>query len=75
VGDPVYGGRLRLPQGASAELREALANFRRQALHATRLELVHPGSGALVSWEVDVPEDMARLIAVLRADARQLNDA
>lgn len=69
VGDPVYGGRLRLPQGASADLRQALADFRRQALHATQLELVHPGSGERVGWTVDVPADMARLIAVLREDA------
>ena len=74
VGDPVYGGRLRLPQGASAALRETLANFRRQALHAARLELVHPGSGELVSWEADVPDDMAQLIEVLREDARQQHD-
>jgi 23S rRNA pseudouridine1911/1915/1917 synthase len=75
VGDPVYGGRLRLPQGASAALREVLGNFRRQALHATRLELVHPGSGELVSWEAEVPADMAQLIAVLHADAGQQHDA
>jgi 23S rRNA pseudouridine1911/1915/1917 synthase len=74
VGDPVYGGRLRLPQGASAALRETLANFRRQALHAAQLELVHPGSGARVSWEVDVPDDMAQLITVLREDASQPHD-
>ena len=74
VGDPVYGGRLRLPRGASVALREALANFRRQALHAARLELVHPGSGALVSWEAHVPDDMEQLITVLREDARQQHD-
>ena len=74
VGDPVYGGRLRLPQGASAALRETLANFRRQALHAARLELVHPGSGELVSWEANVPDDMAQLIEALREDARQQHD-
>jgi 23S rRNA pseudouridine1911/1915/1917 synthase len=75
AGDPVYGGRLRLPRGASAALREMLTNFRRQALHAARLELVHPGSGELVSWAVDAPDDMAQLIAVLREDARQPHDA
>ncbi|HUT41963.1 MAG TPA: 23S rRNA pseudouridine(1911/1915/1917) synthase RluD, partial [Gammaproteobacteria bacterium] len=42
VGDPVYGGRLRLPAGAGTALQAELAGFRRQALHATRLELQHP---------------------------------
>jgi 23S rRNA pseudouridine1911/1915/1917 synthase len=69
VGDPVYGGRLRLPAGASEALREALSGCRRQALHATRLELEHPASGETVSWKVGVPEDMARLIKALREDA------
>ncbi|MGB5260922.1 MAG: 23S rRNA pseudouridine(1911/1915/1917) synthase RluD [Gammaproteobacteria bacterium] len=69
VGDPVYGGRLRLPAGASEGLKTALTTFKRQALHATRLELRHPSGGETVSWEVDVPADMAGLIATLQADA------
>ena len=69
LGDPVYGGRLRLPAGASDALRQTLKSFRRQALHAARLELVHPATGKTVSWEVDVPADMDELLAVLRADA------
>jgi 23S rRNA pseudouridine1911/1915/1917 synthase len=69
VGDPVYGGRLRLPAGASEALKTALTAFRRPALHATRLELRHPSGGEPVSWEVDVPADMAGLIATLQADA------
>ncbi len=74
TGDPVYGGRLRLPAGADAALREVLAGFRRQALHATRLALTHPVTGETVSWEVGVPDDMAQLIELLRADARELSD-
>jgi len=74
VGDPVYGGRLRLPAGAGAALQAALTGFRRQALHATRLELQHPASGETVGWAADVPEDMARLINVLREDAEGLPD-
>ena len=35
VGDPVYGGRPRIPAGASEELIQALRGFGRQALHAT----------------------------------------
>jgi 23S rRNA pseudouridine1911/1915/1917 synthase len=69
VGDPVYGGRLRLPAGASAALKTVLTAFRRQALHAVRLELQHPSRGEPVSWEAAVPADMAELIATLQADA------
>jgi 23S rRNA pseudouridine1911/1915/1917 synthase len=69
VGDPVYGGRLRLPRGAGDLLKNALRDFRRQALHAQRLELVHPASGALMAWEAPLPADMELLIELLRADA------
>jgi 23S rRNA pseudouridine1911/1915/1917 synthase len=71
VGDPVYGGRLRLPPGASSELQEQLAGFRRQALHAVRLTLTHPSSGETVSWSASLPGDMTRLLEALRADAQQ----
>ncbi len=68
VGDPVYGGRLRLPPGASPATIEALQNFRRQALHAFRLALSHPASGEALAWEAPLPEDFQALLAVLRRD-------
>lgn len=71
IGDPVYGGRLRLPGGATDQLRTALQQFRRQALHARRLALPHPVSGEDMAWETALPDDMKNLIAVLRADAQQ----
>ena len=45
VGDPLYGGPLKLPRGATPELIEALRGFKRQALHAETLEFAHPVSG------------------------------
>jgi 23S rRNA pseudouridine1911/1915/1917 synthase len=71
VGDPVYGGRLRLPPGASSELQQQLAGFRRQALHAANLALTHPSSGERVSWSAPLPADMTELLEALRADAQQ----
>ncbi|HIE54262.1 MAG TPA: RluA family pseudouridine synthase, partial [Chromatiaceae bacterium] len=68
VGDPVYGGRLKLPPGADAETRDALRNFRRQALHAYRLELEHPVTANAMSWSAPQPEDFAALLEVLRQD-------
>jgi 23S rRNA pseudouridine1911/1915/1917 synthase len=68
VGDPVYGGRLALPAGASEALRDALRGFRRQALHATRLELRHPVTAEDLGFEVPPPADFDRLLQALRED-------
>jgi 23S rRNA pseudouridine1911/1915/1917 synthase len=67
VGDPLYGGRPRLPRGASADLREAISAFRRQALHALRLQLNHPATGEAAGWEAEIPKDYRQLLAVLRS--------
>jgi 23S rRNA pseudouridine1911/1915/1917 synthase len=59
VGDAVY---LKGPQKCAPQLRELLSGFPRQALHATRLALDHPGSGERMEWHVPLPEDMRRLL-------------
>jgi len=71
VGDPLYGGRPRLPKSPMPELIAALQRFRRQALHARTLELVHPGTGEQLAVSAPLPEDMLALLSVLRADAAQ----
>ncbi|MGH8493746.1 MAG: 23S rRNA pseudouridine(1911/1915/1917) synthase RluD [Moraxellaceae bacterium] len=70
VGDPVYGGRMRLPKGGTQEMIRAIQHFPRQALHARRLGLVHPASGVEMSWESPLPADMVELLAVLAVDAK-----
>lgn len=65
VGDPTYGGRNRVPAGATAALIDTLRNFPRQALHAVRLELTHPSSKQVVHWDSPLPADMSRLIEVI----------
>jgi 23S rRNA pseudouridine1911/1915/1917 synthase len=70
VGDQVYGGRLKLPAGSSEELIEVLRKFKRQALHARYLELVHPGTGESMGWEAPIPDDMQHLIDVMQEDSR-----
>jgi 23S rRNA pseudouridine1911/1915/1917 synthase len=70
VGDPVYGGRRRIPRGASAPLIAELDSFKRQALHATRLALEHPLTGKPLEWEAPPPGDMTQLLAALEADAK-----
>jgi 23S rRNA pseudouridine1911/1915/1917 synthase len=44
-----------------------LASFKRQALHAFRLGLVHPSSGAVMQWEAPLPEDMRALLEAMAA--------
>ena len=66
VGDPVYGGRLALPKGASGATIEALRGFRRQALHAGRLAFAHPVSGERTIAEARVPGDLDALLTALR---------
>ena len=68
IGDPVYGGRRRLPAGSSPALTAALGAFPRQALHAARLALAHPMTGRALEWEAPIPDDMAQLLAVLDDD-------
>lgn len=58
VGDPVYGKR------KTADT--LLAAFSRQALHAWRLALIHPATGAELAWESPLPDDMTVLLADLR---------
>ena len=69
LGDPVYGGRPRLPPAASDELRAALQGFKRQALHAHRLAFEHPATGEELVFESPLPADIVGLAALLRADA------
>jgi 23S rRNA pseudouridine1911/1915/1917 synthase len=62
VGDPVYGKK------RSAD--PLLAAFPRQALHAERLEFIHPVRHEAVSWQAPPPADMRTLIASLETQAR-----
>ena len=67
VGDPEYGTR-RAPvtRDMEPELAAALKAFRRQALHAARLELTHPVSGVELSFEAPIPQDFEHLLEALR---------
>lgn len=68
IGDPQYGGRPRIPKGASDLLVDALRSFPRQALHARSLGFIHPQSEELVQFECPLPDDIQQLIAVLEAE-------
>ena len=68
IGDPLYGGALKLPRGATEELVAELRDFKRQALHAETLEFAHPITGEPVRASAPVPVDLKRLMDALRAD-------
>lgn len=67
IGDPVYGGKRKLPKGVISEAAVAgISGFGRQALHAGLLGFVHPRDGEFRRFEADLPEDFADLCTVLR---------
>ena len=66
VGDSVYGARKQFAPGSTEGLKNIISSFTRQALHASELELIHPSSKKLVSFEADLPEDMFTLIGQLK---------
>jgi len=68
VGDPLYGGGLKLPRHATPALVATLRGFRRQALHAERLAFEHPVTGDTLSFSAARPADMGALIDALRDD-------
>jgi 23S rRNA pseudouridine1911/1915/1917 synthase len=68
VGDRVYGGRLALPRGCGEDLRAALREFPRQALHAARLGFAHPATGRPLECRAALPADMRGLLEALARD-------
>ncbi len=68
VGDPVYGGRLKIPPNSTESFKESLRKFPRQALHAIRLGLHHPTNGKWMEWTAALPDDMQELLAALEED-------
>ena len=73
VGDPVYGqttaSRLTANPYKSlpTETREALLGFKRQALHAKQLGLIHPDTKEAMVFACELPEDMKELLEALGA--------
>lgn len=66
LGDKTYGARPIVPAGASSELIEKIRHFKHQALHAKKLNLIHPTTKKEMSFEAPIPEDFAELIRLLK---------
>lgn len=71
LGDPVYGGRFQMPPDCSERLEKELRSFKRQALHAAKLGLVHPETDEYMEWEQALPEDMTRLLEALKDNEQE----
>ena len=62
VGDPLYGAAGRQRWRLDERHRSALAECRRQALHAARLGFTHPLTGASLAFESPLPADIRALL-------------
>ncbi|EJL6399740.1 23S rRNA pseudouridine(1911/1915/1917) synthase RluD [Vibrio navarrensis] len=71
LGDIAYGGRARIPSGASDDVVEMIRGFDRQALHAVMLRLNHPITGEELEFHAPVPDDMVELTETLRRDTQE----
>jgi len=66
LGDFTYGGKVKFPKGATDELKVAIKEFPRQALHAKKLSIIHPRDNKELSWKSKLPEDLDTMINILR---------
>jgi 23S rRNA pseudouridine1911/1915/1917 synthase len=64
LGDPVYG-RKHAPSGP-----DDISNFSRQALHAERITFEHPETRNTMDFEAPLPDDMHRVLNVLRTTGK-----
>lgn len=72
LGDTQYGGRrIKHLAGASAELEQALNNYRHQALHASHIEFEHPTNHENMSFNAPLPDELQNIIELLRADYQE----
>ena len=66
LGDSVYGGRKKFAAGTTEAEKKEILKFPRQALHAEKLEFIHPTSGKSVNYSAKTPKDFTQLIELLK---------
>jgi 23S rRNA pseudouridine1911/1915/1917 synthase len=64
--DRLYGGRAHITVGDLCRTDDATVLLDRQALHAHRLRLNHPRTGAPLVLEAPLPADMLHMLEALR---------
>ena len=67
AGDAIYGGEQRaLNDADTTQLKQALAQLKRQALHARLLGFVHPATGKNLTFSAPMPKDMQQVVDALQ---------
>lgn len=72
IGDPLYGlarqeaAAILSRSNLTDKAAEGILNFPRQALHAKEIHFIHPVTDEEMSFEADVPDDMAGLARLLK---------
>jgi 23S rRNA pseudouridine1911/1915/1917 synthase len=67
AGDAIYGGEQRaLNDADTAGMKQALAQLKRQALHARLLRFMHPATGENLTFSAPIPKDMQRIVDALQ---------
>jgi 23S rRNA pseudouridine1911/1915/1917 synthase len=62
IGDQVYNqAQKKYLNRLESEKKDLVSSFHRQALHAYKLEFVHPITEELMEFEIDLPKDMQEL--------------
>ncbi|MCT4635028.1 MAG: RluA family pseudouridine synthase [Rickettsiales bacterium] len=62
VGDQLYNAaQSKYLAKLSPNLKTLVNNFKRQALHAYKLEFIHPITNELMEFEIDLPQDIQEL--------------
>lgn len=75
VGDPLYGIGNIIPHKLMTQtLRDAVAGFNRQALHAIKLGLVHPATIKPMEWQIDLADDMRELLEAMRYENTPIDE-
>ncbi len=72
VGDQIYGLKKIIPTKSMTEnFKNKTLKFKRQALHAKALSLIHPKTKESLKWEVDLPNDMKNLLELIRGESEK----
>ena len=73
AGDAVYGGEKRAMHNADAgSVKQALAQLKRQALHANTLAFEHPVTRERLTFSAPMPADLHRLVDALIDTKREV---
>ncbi len=75
LGDPLYGIGNIIPHKLMTQtLRDAVSGFKRQALHAIKLGLIHPKTNEPMEWQIELADDMKALLEAMRHEDAPIDE-